>query len=73
MVGQVQDRADDTSRTNRAAAKKRYRRPVLSTLGTLRDLTMATNGSGSTDGSNHMHTPLRTGRGGRNGRGRRAA
>ena len=74
MVGQVQDRPGETSQASGNLAKKPYRRPVLSNLGTLRDLTMATSGGSHDDGRTTMRgTPLKTGRGGLNGRGRQQA
>ena len=63
---------DRTTETSRPSVKKPYKEPKLVKLGTLRDLTMNTTGGHANDGGvrGHGNTPLKTGRGGRNGRGR---
>jgi len=61
---------EQPAKTGKRPVKKPYRQPAMVQLGSLRDLTMATTGGSANDGTNHMKTPLKTGRGGRNGRGR---
>ncbi len=48
----------------KSAARKPYRRPVLTKLGSLKDLTMTTSGGVTSDGGKKG---ARTGRGGRKG------
>jgi len=67
---EFQGTIDKSAKVNQSPAKKPYSRPMLIKLGTLRDLTMATTGGQSNDGETRMRgTPLKTGRGGRNGHG----
>jgi len=72
MVGDVRGKGEKAERTRLPRAKKPYRRPVLSTLGTLRDMTMA-KGFNNSDGTTMRGVPTRTGRGGRSGRSRERA
>jgi hypothetical protein len=57
-------------KTSRPSVKKPYKRPQLVKLGTLRDLTNGSSGSPHDDGLLRNRVPLKTGRGGRDGRGR---
>lgn len=55
------------AKSEKLARKRPYKRPVLSKLGLLKDLTMTTSGGVTPDGGKGKHT----GRGGRNGVGGR--
>jgi len=69
-MNRVQGTGDKAASAKQSPAKKPYSRPVLVKLGTLRDLTMGSTGGTANDGQTRMRgAPLKTGRGGRNGRG----
>jgi hypothetical protein len=67
MAGELQGKGDGAPETSATLSRKPYRQPLLSNLGTLRDMTMATSGGGRSDGARPPFN--KTGRGGRNGRG----
>jgi hypothetical protein len=52
-----------TPSPTKPGAKRPYQRPVLTKLGSLKDMTMSTSGGVTSDGPGPKHT----GRGGRNG------
>lgn len=54
------DKLKEASDTAQPSAKKPYEKPVLSKLGSLRDLTMTKNAAGKSDGQKNRFT----GRGG---------
>ena len=60
MVNQVPNKDEQTSKATTATGKKPYQRPVLTSLGSLRDMTMTIHAGGVPDGGKKQNT----GRGG---------
>jgi hypothetical protein len=60
MVDQVPNTVEQGAKKKVAKVKKPYRPPVLTNLGSLRDMTMTTTGGTNVDGGKKQHT----GRGG---------
>jgi hypothetical protein len=63
MKKQSTGRKGEGADAGKSAAKRPYKRPVLTKLGSLKDLTMNTSGGVTRDGPPSRHT----GRGGRKG------
>ncbi len=69
MVEQLPKGAEKKSRTDGMQERKPYRKPVLTKLGSLRDMTLSVGRSGGSDGAKTGNKRF-TGRGGRQELGR---